>query len=630
MKKINWFITTILIIAGFGSLAQTCEWAENIQSNYSNEYARKIATDNSGNVYVAGYFEGGTLEFNNGKSIVNSGSNDGYLAKYNASGVCQWAEGLGGSHDDMTTSVDIDPSGNVYVAGKFRSSLMNFNNGITLGTDEYYDGFLAKYSANGVCQWAEKISSIGTNDDQEWILTTDPFGNVYFAGVFFYDTVLFNNGIYLTNQTAGDVFLAKYNASGTCLWAERITGSDTDYAYDVSTDGAGNVYVSGGTYSTSLTFNNGIGFQIIDPVDGYFAKYNSEGVCQWARNIQGNSSVYGVESFGDDRIFVTGTFLDDTCKFNHGISINKGWSTRALFLAEYNASGICQWARKIYGGDDRVKDMFIDESGNIYLTGYVHSPHIYFNPVSNPGHHNPKPERYYTMAYLARYDHTGVCHWGEYINGSYWDYADGICVNPMGGVFVAGHYHSGTLNFNNGISLSNDGTGTAYLAKYSQNDMVTHTITIPAGWSGVSSNVSPANSSLETLFGGQGDDFEMILNLAGAFCPDYGINTITSWKSDNGYAIKTNNPITIEFQGWPMESNLLELSAGWNLIPVLTDGPYDIWNIIGWTMDLPVVKEVAGTKIFWPEKGIYTLEYLEPDKSYYLHLTEPQTIIFEE
>lgn len=629
MKKVYCLIVAMLLIAGLKSNAQTCEWAENIQSNYSDDYARKIATDNSGNVYVAGYFESGTLTFNNGKSIENSGSNDGFLAKYNASGVCLWAEGQAGSHDDMTTSVDIDPSGNVYVAGKFRSSIMHFNNGITLNTSEYYDGFLAKYNANGICVWAEKISSIGTNDDKEWILTTDPFGNVYFAGVFFYDTVFFNNGIYLTNQTMGDVFLAKYNSSGTCLWAERITGSDTDYAYDVSTDDAGNVYVSGGTYSTSLTFNNGVGFQIIDPFDGYFAKYNSEGTCQWARNIQGTSSVRGVESFGENNIIVTGTFMGDTCKFNNGISVNKSWTTRALFLAGYNAKGVCQWAKKIYGSDDRVKDIFIDDSGCIYITGYVHSSHIYFNPMLNTGEHYTKPERYYSMAYLARYDHTGVCHWGEYINGSYWDYASGICVSPAGEVFVAGHYHSNTLNFNNGISLSNNGSGTAYLAKYSQNDMVTHTITIPAGWRGISANVSPANSSLETLFGSHGDDFKMIFNLEGAFCPDYDINTITSWKSDNGYAVKTANPITIEFQGWPMQNKLLELDAGWNLIPVLTNEPYDVWNIIDWTMTLPVLKEVAGTRIFWPEKGIWTLDYLEPNKSYYLYLSEPSIIIFE-
>jgi hypothetical protein len=53
----------------------------------------------SGNVYVAGHFISASLIFNNGISLLHSGNGyDVYIAKYNSSGVCQWAEIIGGKN----------------------------------------------------------------------------------------------------------------------------------------------------------------------------------------------------------------------------------------------------------------------------------------------------------------------------------------------------------------------------------------------------------------------------------------------------------------------------------------------------------------------------------------------------
>ena len=60
-------------------------------SNYYVAYG--VATDSSGNVYVAGYTSGGL-------DGTNAGSNDLFVVKYNSSGTKQWTKQLGSSSPD--------------------------------------------------------------------------------------------------------------------------------------------------------------------------------------------------------------------------------------------------------------------------------------------------------------------------------------------------------------------------------------------------------------------------------------------------------------------------------------------------------------------------------------------------
>jgi hypothetical protein len=142
MKRISILMLTIILSCSCIH-AQTAQWAEKIAgTNY--DYATSVAVDASGNVYVAGYFSSSTLTLNNGITLSNTNDNDGYIAKYNSSGVCQWAKKIAGTSDDYAYSVAVDASGNVYVAGAFSSSTLTLNNGIMLTKSGYDDGFVTK------------------------------------------------------------------------------------------------------------------------------------------------------------------------------------------------------------------------------------------------------------------------------------------------------------------------------------------------------------------------------------------------------------------------------------------------------------------------------------------------------
>ncbi|MBI3501256.1 MAG: T9SS type A sorting domain-containing protein, partial [Bacteroidetes bacterium] len=58
----------------------------------------------------------------------------------------------------------------------------------------------------------------------------------------------------LTNAGNYDIFIVKYDASGTVLWATSAGGTNSDVGRSIATDANGNVLVTGYFLSPTLTF----------------------------------------------------------------------------------------------------------------------------------------------------------------------------------------------------------------------------------------------------------------------------------------------------------------------------------------------------------------------------------------
>ena len=86
------------------------QWTKQLGTS-NHDYGRGIDSDSSGNVYVAWETSSG-LDGNS-----SSGGEDFFLVKYNSSGAKQWTKQLGTSSNERANGVSTDSSGNVYVAG---------------------------------------------------------------------------------------------------------------------------------------------------------------------------------------------------------------------------------------------------------------------------------------------------------------------------------------------------------------------------------------------------------------------------------------------------------------------------------------------------------------------------------
>jgi beta-glucanase (GH16 family) len=160
---------------------------------------------------------------------------------------------------------------------------------------------------------------------------------------------------------------------------------------------------------------------------------------------------------------------------------------------------------------------------------------------------------------------------------------------------------------------------------------ITHTINLPAGWSGLSSYVMPENSDIEPIFGSILDEIEIVLTEDKIFYPAYNINTIGNWKQHSAYKVKTNTKVDLGITGLADGKKAVQLSEGWNLIPVISSCPVNVEALFAPVVaDLNMVKEVAGYGIYWPAMGINSLRTLNPGNAYYVAMAGSGAVTFED
>ncbi len=150
----------------------------------------------------------------------------------------------------------------------------------------------------------------------------------------------------------------------------------------------------------------------------------------------------------------------------------------------------------------------------------------------------------------------------------------------------------------------------------------TQTLNIPAGWSGVSGYIDPLNKGVENIFAGSIPDFVFLASMSGYYYPTYNTNTIGGWDYETGYKIKAGNEFEVTLTGTKIGQPDVDLAEGWNLIPVLTYCGAATNDVFDGMAPLQIVKEVAGTNIYWPAYGIETLDWLVPGKAYFVRVTE--------
>ncbi|MEO6695500.1 MAG: SBBP repeat-containing protein [Ignavibacteria bacterium] len=166
-------------------------------------------------------------------------------------------------------------------------------------------------------EWAGTYSGVGVLQDGANAIVVNDSGETFVTGYIEVPTLNFN---YAT---------IKYDKFGNQLWAVTYGNEENSIAFDLAVDDTGNVYVAGG---------------------GPIIKYNRYGSIVWvSERNQGNHKIK-LDSLGF--IYVA------------------GMKNNIYITAKYDKNGIRLWNRTYnYQGDARLRDMVIDNWGNIIVTG---------------------------------------------------------------------------------------------------------------------------------------------------------------------------------------------------------------------------------------------------------------------
>jgi hypothetical protein len=262
------------------------QWTQQLGVSSKDTYAYGITIDSNSNVYLTGVTTGGL----DGNTL--TGTTDLFVTKYNSSGVKQWTRQLGvSSKDTFAYGIATDSSNNIYLTGSTYGGLDgNSQTGIN-------DLFVIKYNDSGVKQWSQQ-KGVSGKEVYALGIKIDSSNNFYVTG---YTTGNLDGN---TLTGAMDLFVTKYNSSGVKQWTQQLgVNSQYTYANSIAIDTANNVYVSGyttgGLDGNTLTGTN----------DLFVTKYNSSGTKQWTQQLGVSGKFtygYGIAIDSISDIYLTG------------------------------------------------------------------------------------------------------------------------------------------------------------------------------------------------------------------------------------------------------------------------------------------------------------------------------------
>ena len=325
--------------------AGNVQWAKSTGGN-SYDDARSIIIDKADNVYITGGFFSPSL-FCTTDTLINTDSStaspDIFLIKYTPNGTEVWAKSFGGSLYDYGNSISADTTGNLVIIGTFYSPTIVFgittliNNDNTGGTD---DVLIVKFDSSGNVLWAK--SGGGNNLDEAQSIATDLSGNVFITGEFNSSSINFGSTL-ITNTAFNtfNIFVVKYNAIGTIVWAKSEGGNNDDQGISIATDLSGNVYLTGIFNSPSVVLGSSTLINASN-YDLFVVKYNPPGIVLWAENVGGIDGNYSncicTDAIGN--IYITGGFSSNNCSFGSTLLTNTVAGSLDFFIAKAGSATV--------------------------------------------------------------------------------------------------------------------------------------------------------------------------------------------------------------------------------------------------------------------------------------------------
>ncbi len=369
--EIDWNVVTVSLPAGSGSPV----WVNRFGGTL-NDAGQGVAVHTDGSIYVTGYFKG-TANFG-GADLTSAGGADMFLAKYDSFGDHVWSVRFGGTGDETPLGIALDSSGNAYVCGNYHG-LGNVG-GSNLTTTPGYNAFIAKYSAaSGAHQWSHGFGRSVNNDfrclDVDASGNVFVAGSFLATGA---APMNFGGSDLYSSYPNLSVCVVKFNTSGVHQASVLLDCGGDSYPNGLVLDSSGNPYLTGDFlgYLTvgNITLHDNSQFQNtfickLTSTLGVPGTAGTWAVAYGATQSQRGTSI-AVDSNGD--LAVGGMFYQQG-NFGGGVVSGTGIDNDAWVGKYSSVDGSHLWSQRIISNYSAwTIAVRFDTLGNIVLSGYYY------------------------------------------------------------------------------------------------------------------------------------------------------------------------------------------------------------------------------------------------------------------
>lgn len=369
----------------------TLRWGTYLNATGANPYCYANALDANKNIYTTGYCVS-TFPVTAGvfQGSYGGGTTDTYVLKFNRTGTALvYSTFIGGSSTDEGNALEVDASGNVYLAGTTSSANFPVLGAYQAANGGGSDVFVLKLNPTGSgILYSTYIG--GTSTDYGRSIAISATGEAYLTGETFSNNYDVTAGAYQTvASTSPDSYITKLNAAGNGLvYSSYLAGNSNDYARVVKVNAAGNAFVAGYTFSNNYPTTAGVTQTV--HAGGVYDIFVTQ------MNVAGNGLVYstfvggtGIDVLGEqgggragnqmalnssNEVFVTGFSSSTNFPTTAGaLQTTLGGSDDA-FVFKLNATA----TTKVYstyfggaGGAEHPMSISVNSAGQAYVAGYT-------------------------------------------------------------------------------------------------------------------------------------------------------------------------------------------------------------------------------------------------------------------
>jgi hypothetical protein len=429
----------------------------------------------------------------------------------------------------------------------------------------------------------------GSSADAGYGIAVDSTGAVYVCGQTSSTDFPVSNVAYQKhNLGTQNAFITKFSPDGSSLvYSTYLGGEVADSANAIAIDASGNVYVAGGTGSSSFPTTQNAAQPMrhssgTTSTDAFISKLDSTGAnllySTYAGGTESNvANAIAVDSQGF--AYVAGETTSTDFPNVHGLQGKNNGSTDGFILkVDTGAGGAFAFADYLGGKSlDSLGGIGLDGAGNIYVTGFTDSTDFpifgtpYQSKCGTDGKCNAAGGQSQFDAVLAalKSDFSGYVY-STYYGGSGSETPGALAVDSAGNAFITGGTSSSDLPLATPFQSSNNAKGgnTAFVAEMNPTGSTLKYATYLGGSAtenglgvaidgadniyvtGQTTSLDfPTVNPVQIAYAGQGDAFVTVLNpaaatasqlvfstwLGGAFAEDSNLGAIAVDSHNNIY-----------------------------------------------------------------------------------------------